>query len=150
MKYQVNKELHPDIRKWGCYFLSILRIYEIVSKKDLSVNEVNNIYKVGKRAGFLGEEAYVNAKGISGIASVASGLTGKHVYIKRTDSNSVYNFLISKHVRTTNSGKLVSHFVLVDMDDPLKIIYDPWSSAGSKTGREGKSHSYRYIFGEMV
>jgi len=148
--YQTDPELQFDADE-DCFFFDILKIHEIVGKHEFTREQVKQLRMVSVRADFMGQDGYLNAKGISGIATVASGLTKHHVYIKRMGSNDNYNHIIALYERRTNSGKLVRHFVLADFEKPHRLIaFDPWSKEGSRTGREGYIVGYRYIWGEEV
>ncbi len=149
MFFQTDHELQFDAKE-DCFFFDILKIHELVGKHEFSREQVKKLRKVSVRTDFMGEDGYLNAKGISGIATVASGLTGHNVYMRRVDSNSNYNFIISRFSRITNNNKRVSHFVLMDINNPKEVLYDPWSKNGSRTAREGNITEYRYIWSERV
>ncbi len=81
---------------------------------------------------------------------MASGLTGYNVYIKRVTNNNRFNFLIGKFGRKLSSGKLVSHFNLMEIEQPELVKWDPWSAVGARTTVIGKIVGYRYLWAELV
>ena len=148
MIYQVTKGLHPDLQEWGCYFLAILKVFEKITKVALTVEQINTIYKTCRKMGYVGPEALIISNAIKGMAQIASGVTKKHAYMKRTRQDGKYHFIIAMFQRKTSAGKVVTHFILVDDKD--KILYDPWSAGGSRTARDGKLINRRYIYGVKI
>jgi len=134
-----------------CYLFDVLKIHELVGKHEFTRDQVRDLRKISVRTKFVEEDGYLNAKGISGIASVASGLTGHHVYMRRVGSNDNYNHIIALYERRTDSGKLVRHFVLANFKKPDRLVdYDSWSKYGSRTVQIGYIIGYRYIWSEAV
>ena len=99
-----------------------------------------------RRAGFVGDEVYMLEGAIKGVAQIASGITGKHVYMRQVGNQDNYNVILAKWSRKLSSGKYNSHFVL--MEDAKIVEYDSWPN--SRTVKEGDIHSYRYIFAEVI
>ncbi len=150
MFYQTDPELQFKADS-DCYFFDILKIHELVGRHAFTRDQVKDVRRVSVRPDFMGKDGYLNAKGISGIASVASGLTKHHVYIRRVGLNDIYNHIIAKYERRTDSNKLVRHFVVANFEHPNGIIdWDPWSKDGSRTGNTGYITEYRYIFAEAI
>lgn len=149
MKYQTDPELMFNAKS-DCFIFSILKIHEIVGHHEFTRKQIKQIRKVAVRADFHGQDGYINEKGISGIASVASGRSRNHVYIKRVTSNDHYNFLIARFSRYLSNGDLVTHFVLSDIDTPGRVVFDPWSEDGARTTMIGNITGYRYLFAEKV
>lgn len=149
MKYQTDPKLMFDADS-DCYVFDILKVHEVIGKHEFSYRQLKSMRKVMVRADFIGQDGYINDKGISGIASVASGLTGHHVYIKRVGSNDNYNFVIALYRRQLSNGKFVYHFVLMDPSNPALVLFDPWSKVGARTTQEGQIIDYRFIWGEAV
>lgn len=146
--YQTTPGIKEEIRDEGCYFLSILNIYSKVSGHDLTVKEVNTIYKVAVAADHIRKDCLIyKDRGVSGVASVASGLTRKHVYMKQVDGEGVYTHRIAKFQRKTSGGKTMTHFVEVGLDSD-DVLYDGWPN--SKTCRDGHIVDYRYILAEAI
>lgn len=134
-----------------CYLFDILKIIELQGKFKFTREQVMQLREVSVRADFINDEGFLNEKGIQGVAYAASGLTKKHVYVRRVSSNGHYNHIIAEYGRRANNRKLVHHFVLADFIRPNQLIaWDPWSAEGSKTGREGYITGYRYIFAEAI
>lgn len=154
MIYQISDGLYEDLKKWGCYFLCILRVFEMILNIKLTVNIVNRIYRLSRRIDYVEDEAYIKQNAIKGISQIASsmahreGLTKQTAYIKKVSATERHNYFIARYQRTTAGGKDVFHFVLVDIDD--NVIYDPWSMGGSKTVREGRLSGHRYLWGELL
>jgi hypothetical protein len=142
MIYQTTKGIDPAIKKSGCYFLSILRIYEIITGAVLTVDAVNKIFQIASRVGYISATGFIKEDAGKGIAQIASGLLNKHCYIRRVEKDDSYNFIIGKYVHTG------THFIL--MPDTKNEEYDPWSSSGSNTVKNGKFHSPRYYFAEAI
>jgi len=140
--YQTTTGVDPAIRKSGCYFLCVLRIFEILTGQELTVKQVNKIFKLCDKVGYIGPDGYMKEEAGQGVSQVASGLTKKHAHIRRVFESSEHNFLVGKYVNSS------THFIL--MPGPLNKEYDPWSSNGSKTVKTGKFHSPRYYFGEVL
>lgn len=149
MFYQSDPDLLFDAKS-DCYVFDILKIHEIVGKHEFTRDQVKNLRKVSVRAEFIGEDGYINAKGISGIATVASGTTGVHVYIKRVTIDDPFNFLIAEFGRKLSNGDSVRHFNLMEIDAPALVQWDPWSKAGARTTQIGQIVGYRYIFAELL
>jgi hypothetical protein len=148
--YQTDPELQFKANS-DCYLFDILKVHELVGKHEFTREQVKQLRKVSVRADFMGQDGYLNEKGISGIATVASGLTKHHVYIKRVGSNDNYNHIIAKYEYRADSGKFFCHFILANFDKPSKIIdWDPWAEWGSNTGNTGYIIGYRYIFAEAI
>jgi hypothetical protein len=142
MVYQTTKDIDPAIRKSGCYFLCIIRIFELITKQDLTVSEVNKIFNLCDRIGYIGSDGYMKEHAGQGVSQVASGLTKKHADIRRVFESDNHNYLIGKYVNTS------THFIL--MPGPENKEYDPWSNNGSNTVKHGKFHSPRYYRGEAL
>ncbi len=142
MIYQTTKGIDPAIRKSGCYFLCIIRIFEIMTNQELTVEQVNKIFKLSVKADYIGDDGYMKENAGNGISQVASGLTKKHADIRRVFESDGHNFLVGKYI------KKITHFIL--MPGTLNHEYDPWSSNGSNTVKNGKFHSPRYYYGEAL
>lgn len=142
MVYQTTEGVDPIIRKAGCYWRDVLRIFEILTKTLLTVDQVNEIFQLCITAGFIGSTGWMKEEAGKGVAGIASGYTGNHCYIKRVFNAEDANFIISKH---TLNGP---HFSLEK--GPLNALFDPWSAAGSNTRSNGKLDSFRYYFGEAI
>lgn len=142
MIYQTTKNIDPEIKKSGCYFLSVLRIYEILTKCNLTVEEVNRIFNLCARVGYIGSDGFMKEDAGKGVSQIASGLLNKHAHIRRVFESDGHNFLIGKYVNS------ITHFIL--MPGPLNDKYDPWSANGSNTVKNGKFHSPRYYYGEIL
>jgi len=150
VKFQTDPKLEFKADE-DCYFFDVLKVIELTGKFEFTYDQIRDLRKVSVRAEFMGKDGYLNAKGISGISSVASGLTKHHVYVKRVGSNDNYNHIIAKYARKLDSGYLFYHFVLANFDKPDELIdWDPWSFYGSKTGREGYVVEFRYLFSEAI
>jgi hypothetical protein len=53
MVTQFNPGFPLEIQKYGCYFLSLLRIVEIESGKDIPIGDVVIFFELMKQAGFI-------------------------------------------------------------------------------------------------
>ena len=152
MMYQTTEGIDERLHLEGCYFFSVLRIFEVLTGYALSVKEVNMIFRQALEVGFIGHEkygpCYMKERAVSRVLRIASALTHYHVSGRRVELEKDSNFKIGKYVRRTSGGKAVSHFVL--MDGLYNTFYDPWSEEGSRTVREGVFHSPRYIFAELT
>jgi predicted membrane-bound dolichyl-phosphate-mannose-protein mannosyltransferase len=146
MIYQTTKDLHFDLKSWGCYFLCLIRIFEKLARVELRVDQINQIYKLCRQLGYVGPEAYIVKGGIRGVSQIASAVAVENVYMRLSDNQGMYNYLLAKYSRKLSSGKYNSHFVL--MEGAEKPEYDPYPN--SKTVREGSIKDYRYIFGEEL
>ena len=149
--YQTTPGLDKEIASEGCYFRVVLKIVEIITGINFTVDQINKIYRVCFRVGYVGNKIspiYLNERAINGIAQVASGMTGNHVFMKRVFDNDHYNFRAGLYTRLTNSGGKVFHFVL--MPGPLTEGWDPWSESGSRTAKIGTFDSSRLIMAEAI
>lgn len=79
MVKQPDKHLNPKIRSEGCYYLSILAIYQLESKYVLSAEEINTIYEQSVKQGAMLEDCFINVGGGEMIYQITSELTGKVV-----------------------------------------------------------------------
>lgn len=143
MIYQTTPGLLLQIKKTGCYFLCVLRIFEIITKHSLTVNEVNKIFELSVKVKYISKKGFMKIKASRGVAQIASGYINKHVYLKKVNEIQNHNFLIGGY-----NNKKDFHFIL--MPGPLNKVYDPWSPEGSNTVENGKFHSYRYHYGEAI
>lgn len=142
MVYQTTEGVDPKIRKSGCYWRDVLRIYEILTGVILSVLQVNEIYNLCVSVGYIGDDGWMKEEAGKGVAQIASGYIGKHAYIKRVFNASDSNFVISKYVLTGPHFSLEAGI--------LNKFFDPWSANGSNTRKNGTFDSYRYYFGEAI
>lgn len=149
MKFQTDPKLMFNAKS-DCYVFDILKIHEIIGKHEFSHRQLLAMRKVMVRADFIGSDGYINNKGISGISSVASGLTGHSVYIKRVGSQDNYNFVIALFRRTDSDGLVWEHFVLMEPLSHDVVFFDPWSEEGARTVKLGKIVEYRFIWAEAV
>ena len=149
MFFQNDPELQFNAKS-DCYLFDVLRIHEIVGGHEFTREQIKQLRRVSVRTEFIGQDGYLNEKGISGLATVASGLTKHHVYIKRVTSNDDYNFLIGEFMRTVSGGKRYTHFNLMEGLDRDKVGFDPWSKEGAQTTKHGNIIDYRYIWAEAV
>lgn len=150
MLYQTDTRLKLEERDDECYLFCILRIYEKLTGAVLTPEQISLIHKLLVRLDYIRMDGFVQEKGVQGIAQVASGIVGKHAYIKRVSNIDKFNFLIACWGRKDKNDKMLTHFVEMKVNDPTVVEWDPYSPAGSKTVREGKILSYRYIFGEKI
>lgn len=150
MFYQIDDKIKKYQRDDECYVFNIYKIFEEMSGHTFTYKEIDDMHNVTTKAEFVGRDGWINENGIQGLASVASGITKKHVFIKRVSASNNYNFIIACFKRKLSNGGIVTHFVLVDRINPKIVIWDPYSPNGSKTVREGWIDSYRYIFAELL
>lgn len=149
MFYQTDPELQFNAKS-DCYVFDILKIHELIGKHEFTYEQIRKIRSVTVQAEFIGEDGYINAKGISGISTTATGLTGVHVYIKRVKVDDPFNFLIAEFGRKLSNSDPVRHFNLMEMDAPELVQWDPWSKVGARTTAIGKIIGFRYIWAEKV
>ena len=150
MFYQTDPNL-GFTAKTDCYLFDLLKIHELVGKHEFTRDQVKTIRDFCDRAEFIGEDGYINKGGVSGVASVASGITHKHVYMQRVDNTGRYTHILAHYARVAISKEVIDHFVLADFDDPFhKVEWDPWSEAGALTTRKGKVVDLRFIFAEAI
>lgn len=149
MFYQTDSKLIYNAKS-DCYIFDILKIHEIIGKHEFDYRQLKAMRKLMVRAEFIGKDGYINAKGISGITSVASGLTGHNVYIKRVGIDDIYNFVIAQFSRFLSNNDLVTHFNLMYLNKPKIVQWDPWSEDGARTTKIGNITGYRYIWAEAV
>ena len=149
MFYQTDTKLQFEANS-DCYLFDILRIIEKTGKFEYTRDQVKKIREISVRADFMGKDGYLNAKGISGIGTVSSGLIKKHVYIKRVGNNDNYNNIIGKFMRPISNSDPYYHFNLMDFLNPKLVEWDSWSRIGARTTREGSVVEFRYIFAEAI
>ena len=149
MKFQTDPKLMFNAKS-DCFVFCILKIHEIVGNHEFTYDQLKKIRRVAVRPGFHGKDGYINEKSISGIASVASGLTGHHIYIKRTTSNDPFNFLIGEFMRIVSDSKRFTHFNLMKDLSHKVVEFDPWSEEGARTTEIGNIIGYRYIWAEAI
>lgn len=151
MIYQTTQGIHEKLHDFGCYFLCVLKIFELISGMSLTVKIVNLIYKMCVHYKYIDDEATIIKKAVRGIAQVINGIMNTNVYMRKMTSKKIFMYRIAMYTRTTTKGKFVTHFVLVDENGI--VIYDPWSAEGSKTVRIGSipdKDGYRYIYAKDV
>lgn len=141
MVYQITEGVDPSVRKSGCYYRAVLRIVEILIGITFTISQVNRIFQLCVKIGYIGADGWMKEDAGKGVAQVASGLVKEHCYLKRVSKDSA-NFTISKY---TLYGP---HFSLEKGD--LNEFFDPWSEKGSNTRKNGKLDSYRYFYGEKI
>lgn len=146
MIYQITPKLNYELKRWGCYVLSVLWIFAQTAEIELDIIDVNEIYRLCRRMGYVGPEAHVEEGGINGIAQMASVITKKKVYMKLSNINLSYNNIIARYSREIRPRVYNSHFCPVTPPD--NVLYDPYPN--SKTVREGGIMDYRYVWSEKL
>ena len=119
MIYQTTSGILDGIHHAGCFYLSNIRIFEIVTGYFFTAQEVNHIYEICQKVGYIGKggnkEGFLNKNAVRGIGNVASGLTGYGCYMKQVNNNSSFNFVIARYSRRTSSNNLLNHFPLISL-----------------------------------
>jgi len=122
-----------------------------VGQHRFTRDQVRDLRKVSVRTDFIEFDGFLNRKGVSGVAMVASGITGHNVYIKRVGVDDPFTHIIAVYERRLSNGDFVRHFVLAGLEHPDKVIqWDPWSKEGSRTGKEGYVVGFRHMWAERV
>lgn len=151
MLYQTDQRLRLKTRDDECFLFAILKIFEEEAKHTFTPEEIEKLHDMLVKFKYIREDGWINNRGVEGIATTASGLTDKNVYIKRVGENIQYTHLIGKWVRPDDNDpdKELAHFVNMSLDKKT-VTWDPYSIHGSRTVREGHINSYRYIFAEAL
>lgn len=154
MLYQIDKRIKATLRDDECYAFTVLKIFEDHSKYQFTPKDVMTVITIAEEAGYMGEKnnpesGFMNKNAVSGIATICSGYTGIHVYMKQVTNQEKYNHVIAEFLRTEGNKKF-THFPEVSMENMVDVIYDPYSPNGSRTVREGKIIGYRYIYAERL
>ena len=143
MKDQDCKEYHYEIRRYGCYLKSLLKIKELIDGVDLSTVFVIDQFKKGKRNAYINEDCFignpdkvlkcVNNKNVYQIGK--NNIFWGWVKNKYGDTPSV-NFIITEF----ETKNLNSHFIMT-----YPVYYDPANNKIELTGIR-KSEIYYRIF----
>jgi hypothetical protein len=154
MFYQTDQRIKSKLRDDECYLFDILSIFEEVTKHNLTIVEYEEVHKILTQLKYIGDEddefsAYIKVGGISGIAQILSTITGKRIYMRLVTKNDDYTHLIGKWIHIKVNGKKAIHFVRMSFDG-LEVTWDPWDQNGSRTVKEGKLDSFRYIYAEAI
>jgi len=149
MIYQTDTRLRLEARDDECYLFVLLKIFEDLTKYNFSVDEIDKMHEILVKLEYIRLDGFIGINAIQGIAQVASGISNKHAYMRRVELPHFYNYLIGCFGREEN-GKLLTHFVEMFKQQPTVVKWDPYSPNGSRTVREGKLLSYRYIHGEVI
>lgn len=124
MLYQIDKNLHPMIQKYGCYFLCKLEVIEEVLGIQFNCMSINNIYYKFIDNRYIDEECLVIDKlGIMSYFGIKCNY--KKVGIDYNEKNNDY--VITCYERTYFNNKLsnyitYTHFVRTKNKE---IIFDP-------------------------
>jgi hypothetical protein len=135
--YQTDAEFPPDIRSYGCYFLSLLfQLDRLFSLGIMDHKIIQAIYEAESKDFDLGPECYIsNPKGLAN--HVARGKTD---FLGRFDRFYVCRENEFEVCRWFNPNTDFGHFVAGDGKG--NVIYDP-IEGGSRTVREGYLESKR-------
>jgi hypothetical protein len=130
MLYQTDDEFIEEIQEYGCLFLSIAYYKTKHYGYEWTHKELNSLWITAKARGYINKkceiEDYVRILSLLGINL---RYLDKHAPVQEIDSNAM--FAVTKWHNPNND---YNHFV-VGTAKPVE--YDPFSSGGSKTIREG-------------
>jgi hypothetical protein len=152
MYLQNKKELHIEIQKVGCLYLSMLRMIELITGQEISVEDVNAIWEIAKTLKYLDKD--LNMKNMDGVLTIARqqlqynhsiysiGLTqdDKTVFWQWTKKFPVSTKYKIETLKTF--GKEGTHFVLCNLDD--EIIFDSYNFHQYKSEHIGRYHLFCY------
>jgi len=152
MYLQNNKELHIEIQKVGCLFLSMLRMIELITEKEIALEDVNSIWEIAKVLRYLDKD--LNMKNMDGVLSIARqqlrykqsiysiGITqdSKTSFWQWTKK---FNLTTKYKIETLKTfGKEGTHFVLCNLDN--EIIFDSYNFHQCKSEHIGRYHLFCY------
>lgn len=124
------------IGKWGCYFLSILRLCEFVADMEISGADIIDLWERGRANNWLDRECTVLRP-----EKLLSYLT-KDIWNVRKESAAYEPGKNEFQILVYKMGEHQAHFVLADNSG--KITFDPWGD--SEIVRNGKLHSKRIFW----
>lgn len=134
MVSQKTNGLLQPIQKAGCYFLSLLKIVEILSGKNYTVSEINALYQIFVNLKWLKPDcSIVKPDEITGDCLARLGINKKVFQVgvykdgKTTfwawvnDKQKAFEYVVIHYATTGQQG---SHFVLANRE--RNIIYDSY------------------------
>lgn len=146
MIYQ-NDSKNENIRKWGCFFLSLGRAVEQLTPIKIDMECVDEVYAEAVRRGIILEDCTVVKH------ALLIKLWGKYCGY---DINAYYCYKLKSRVKEVfNSNKepnfFITHFShgadghFVHTDEKSKVLFDTWKG-GSVSAKEGKVSSLRAFY----
>lgn len=155
MLYQTNPAFPKEVQKYGCYFMSLLRMVELVSNSDLTVDNVNAIYVSGTQKGYIAskcscvkpdsilKEAFflVSSKFIAyQVGSKKYGDNPNVIWWQWVKNNPKFMDVDYLLMQFATTGVFGTHYCLADKNE--NVIYDPYDKPYVRLDKLG-SHIYR-------
>jgi hypothetical protein len=147
---QNDKHLREQIRGDGCYFMSILALYQMESRVVLDPIDINEVYEEAIKCRAINENCYVYIDGFQKIFDLLNQRTPTNLQIeflaswKKDGANNVKvwqsqkstdarpNYFISRYKRPLGM-KTYHHFIVSDKNG--NVVFDP--IVNSKTVKYG-------------
>lgn len=114
-----------NIKRWGCYFLCLIKIAELERGQEYTEDEILDLYNKFIKNGFMASNCYIIYP-----EKILLMLTGKNWDILKTTKIQKGKYIIA-HVKTIFN---THHFLLIDKNEI--VLYDP----------ERKTEGTKYIF----
>lgn len=155
MLYQTNPAFPKEVQNYGCYFMSLLRMAELVSNTDLTVDQVNAIYVSGSQKGYITrkcscvkpdsilKEAFflTSAKFIAyQVGAKTYGNNPRTDWWQWVRTNPKFMEVDYLLVQFATGGGFGTHYCLADKNE--NVIYDPYNKPYKRLDMLG-SHIYR-------
>jgi len=157
MLYQTNRAFPKEVQKYGCYFMSLLRMVELVSLKEFTVDQINALYTHSVWKGYIIGKCSCNkpdnivkeafsmllSKNIAyQVGSKSYGADPKTVWwpwVMKNDKFKQVDYLLGQFATT---GEFGTHYCLLDRNEV--VIYDPYDKPYTRLDLLG-SHIYRVL-----
>lgn len=137
--FQNDERLHPDIRKIGCFFRAALNMAEMKAGKALSSIQINRLWDMSKKYGFIGDlnnekNCVIASAPIANMALQELSFYGQFVEVATFKDGemdwykSVKDRRVDSYIqKIRQSGPSKTHFRCVDKLG--NVIFDPYFPA---------------------
>jgi len=117
---QRDQRLRPNIKRWGCYYMSILFLANKYKNTPFSVTTINNNFYLGNvQRGAMDKQCFIkDPDAVFASAGLKVQYTGKHEDKTRACKRGEIEILYYEH------PDLGGHFVAGDGRG--NVAYDPW------------------------
>lgn len=142
MVYQYEHKLKPEIKQWGCYFLSILKAIEEYKELNITADDVNSFYETALKTGLINQNCMVlnGSKLFAFYGIKVIQLTGQ-LKEKPSRINTLLPFDEKKHFSFGEwncRGRDFNHFTYIKGNRGQVDYWDSWGASSIKNVMIGK------------
>lgn len=150
MYLQNDKRLLPAIQQVGCLYLSMMRILELMSGREMAIEDVNFIWRMSKQSGYidsgnnmkqmddvfrLAKRTLVLDKLAFSVGLIEQDKTTFWDWTKNNQELHDYKYMIENYITYGVEG---NHFVLCD--SRRNVLFDSYSFKPYKSEHIGRYH----------